>query len=83
MPLCLLSHRDQTDLSREMGLALWSVKTTPWGAISPGPDRLNRRSQRWKLNFEGLTVCRVKRMTCRLKSDRGNSVVRPRSLREV
>jgi len=43
MPLCLLSHRDQTDLSREMGLALWSVKTTPWGAISPGPNRRNRR----------------------------------------
>ena len=30
-----------------------------------------------------LTVCRVKRMTCRLKSDRGSSAVRPRSLREV
>jgi hypothetical protein len=28
-------------------------------------------------------VCRVKRMTCRLKSDRGSSAVRPRSLREV
>ena len=28
-------------------------------------------------------VCRVKRMTSRLKSDRGSSVVHPRSLREV
>ena len=28
-------------------------------------------------------VCRVKRMTCRLESDRGSSVVHPRSLREV
>ena len=28
-------------------------------------------------------ACRVKRMTCRLKSDRGSSAVRPRSLREV
>jgi hypothetical protein len=28
-------------------------------------------------------VCRVKRMTCRLKSDHGSSVVRPCSLREV
>ena len=32
---------------------------------------------------EDVTVCRVERMTYRLKSDRGNSVVRPRSLREV
>ena len=28
-------------------------------------------------------ACRVKRMTCRFKSDRGSSAVRPRSLREV
>ena len=28
-------------------------------------------------------ACRVKRMTCRLKSDRGSSVVRPRSFKEV
>ena len=28
-------------------------------------------------------VCRVKRMTCRLKSDYGSSVVRPCSLRKV
>ena len=27
---------DQTNLSREMGLALWSVKTTPWGAYFTG-----------------------------------------------
>jgi len=36
-----------------------------------------------KLTNEDVTVCRVKRMTCRLKSGRGNSAVRPRSLREV
>jgi len=35
------------------------------------------------MTYEDVTVCRVKRMTCRLKSDRGNSAVRPRSLREV
>jgi len=28
-------------------------------------------------------VCRVKRMTCRLKAERGSSAVGPRSLREV
>jgi putative transposase len=28
-------------------------------------------------------LCRVKRVTCRLKSDHGGSVVRPCSLREV
>ena len=33
--------------------------------------------------FDSCRVCRVKRMTCRLKSDGGSSVVRPRSLREV
>ncbi len=34
-----------------------------------------------QLHFLG--VCRVKHMTYRLKSGRGNSAVRPRSLREV
>ena len=35
------------------------------------------------LRTKTCRVCRVKRMTCRLKSDRGSSAVRPRSLREV
>jgi len=30
-----------------------------------------------------LTVCRVEHMTCQLESGRGNSAVRPCSLREV
>ena len=36
-----------------------------------------------KVKNKDLTVCRVEHMTCRLKSYRGNSAVRPRSLREV
>ena len=35
------------------------------------------------LRVRTCRVCRVKRITCRLKSDRGSSAVRPRSLREV
>ena len=34
-------------------------------------------------DYEDLTVCRECRMTCRLKSDRGNSAVHPRSLRKM
>jgi hypothetical protein len=37
-------------------------------------------------NYHGVNIsraCRVKRRTCRLKSDRGSSAVHPRSLREV
>jgi len=43
-------------------------------------------SNRYLLTLAIVNICkayRVKRMTCRLKSDRGSSVVRPRSLREV
>jgi len=33
------------------------------------------------LGVKSSRVCRVKRMTCRLKCDRGSSAVHPRSLR--
>jgi len=36
-----------------------------------------------KLIIKALTVCRVERMTCWLKSNHGNLVVHPCSLREV
>jgi hypothetical protein len=35
------------------------------------------------LKFSACRACRVKHMTCRFKPDRGSSVVRPRSLREM
>ena len=40
-------------------------------------------SKNLQLKLKNSRACRVKRMTGWLKSDRGNSVVRPRSLREV
>ena len=57
--------------------------------LAPGDAGVNAHFQTVILAFRDHAqanirrACRVKRMTCRLESDRGSLAVRPRSLREV
>ena len=60
---------DMEDLKGEDNL---NVVKNCYGLIPQSNPRLNISR-----------VCRVKSITCRLKSDHGSSAVRPRSLREV
>ena len=58
----------------------WSPQPLSWGFLSWKSD-FGKSSFYTTLRI--VIACRVKRMTCRLESDRWSSAVRPRSLREV
>jgi hypothetical protein len=69
-----LKKKNQYSVAKEQGqghLALFSF--FPLVIISPQVNLL----------LQIHRACRVKRMTCQLKSDRGSSAVHPRSLREM